>query len=269
MPEAGPRLGFIGAGRVGGGLAAAFSQLGCQVGTAGRNAHEQASVVAAADIVFLTVPDDAIAELCGSLPWRAGQAAVHCSGACDLAVLAAARRRGAAVGGFHPLHMFLAGERPELRGCAVAIEAEGELHARLLALVERLGARPLRIPPGGRAAYHAAAHYAGPFIAAGLAEACAIWERLGIAPADALAALLPLARGSLDTIGRAGPAGAMAGSVARGDVGTIARHLEALGAMGDGSRELYRQLALRSVPLGEAQGRLPADRVAAMRQVLR
>ena len=44
------------------------------------------------------------------------------------------------------------------------------------------------MPAGARAAYHAGAHYAGPFVAALLAEALGTWGRIGIRPDDALAA---------------------------------------------------------------------------------
>src|SRR5213075_706292 len=99
------------------------------------------------------------------------------------------------------------------------------LAATLERMVGALGARLLRVPPGARAAYHAGAHYAGPFLAAGLAEAVAIWERIGVSRDDALAALLPLAQGSLDAIRHSGLARAMAGSVARGDAQTLQRHV--------------------------------------------
>src|SRR5262245_20547853 len=119
-PGSRPRLGFVGAGRVGRGLSLAFSRCGYVVTGVGRSLD----LVEQSDIVFLAVPDDVIAEVVGQVRWRPGVAAVHCSGAAELSVLAPAARSGAAVGGFHPLQMF---SDPEVaaRGlsrCAIAIE---------------------------------------------------------------------------------------------------------------------------------------------------
>src|SRR5262249_1254519 len=192
--------------------------------------------------------------------WRPGVAAVHCSGAADLSVLAPASAAGAAVGGFHPLQMFADPEvaASGLSRCAIAIEAAGPLEETLRAMVEALGARALGVPRGTRAAYHAAAHYAGPFVAALLAEAVQVWARLGIDPEDGLRALLPLVRGSLDAIEHAGLAKAMAGSVARGDVQTLERHVQALEALDSAHRDFYCRLALRTIPLALSAGRLDA-----------
>lgn len=274
MPDPGsrPRLGFVGAGRVGRGLALAFSRSGYAVaGVAGRvGTPGGQEVVERADIVFLTVPDDAIVGVASQLRWRRGVAAVHCSGAAELSVLAPAAAAGAAVGGFHPLQMFADPEvaASGLARCAIAIEADEPLAGTLREMVAALGARTLRVPAGTRAAYHAAAHYAGPFVAALLAEAVQLWGRLGIDPEDGLRALLPLVRGSLDAIEHAGLAQAMAGSVARGDLQTIERHVQALGELDSAHRDLYCRLALRTIPLALAAGRLEAGQVEQLKTYL-
>jgi predicted short-subunit dehydrogenase-like oxidoreductase (DUF2520 family) len=260
------RLGFVGAGRVGKGLSLALSRAGYEIaGIAGR--QDAQDVVDRADIVFLTVPDDALSDVAAGLRWRASVAAVHCSGAAQLDALATARQAGAATGGFHPLQMFADPEiaASGLARCAIAVEAEEPLAGRLLAMVTALGARPLRVPAGGRAAYHAAAHYAGPFVAALLAEAVEVWSRIGVPPDDALRALLPLVRGSVDAIEHAGLARAMAGSVARGDARTVARHIEALGGLDEKHRDFYCRLALRTIPLALDAGKLDTVRADELR----
>lgn len=261
-----PRVGFIGAGRVGKGLSLALSRAGYEVvGLARRSGTPSAQeIVDRADLVFLTVPDDSLIAVVESLSWKPDMAAVHCSGAAELSVLSAAARAGAAVGGFHPLQMFADPEvaAKGLAGCAIAVEADEPLASALIAMAEALKARPLRVPAGARAAYHAGAHYAGPFIAALLAEAVGIWSRIGIAPEDALAALLPLARGATDALLHSGLR-AMAGSVARGDVRTLERHIEALSALDPDLRDLYCRLALRTIPLASALTPARADEIRA------
>lgn len=266
-----PRVGFIGGGRVGKGLSLAFSRCGYDVvGVAGRSPREKQIIFETAAIVFLTVPDDALPAVARELPWRVGKSAVHCSGAAELSVLDHAKKAGAQVGGFHPLQMFADAEVSArgLKGCAIAVEAQEPLAATLLGMVAEIGGRSLRVPPGARAAYHAAAHYAGPFIAALLAEAVTIWSRIGIREDDALAALLPLVRGSLDAVAHSGLPLAMAGSVARGDVQTLQRHLDALGALDPKMRDFYCQLALRTLPLALSAGKLDPARAARIRELL-
>jgi len=277
MPAATIKLGFIGAGPVGTGLATGFARAGRDVvAVAGRSiASAQAlvkrirgaracapqEVADRADLVFLTVPDDAIEPVASSIRWRAGAACVHCSGAADLDTLKKAAADGALTGGFHPLHMFgEPGESPDaLAGCAIALAGPDALLKKLERLARSLGAKPLRLPEGGRALYHAAANFSGAFVIALIQETIALWKKLGIAEADALAALLPLLRGTVDNVERLGAAGGLGSAVARGDLGTIRRHLDVLGKTAPDSLELYRILSLRTIPLALAKGTLKAE----------
>jgi len=274
MPRKKITLGFIGAGRVGTGLASGFVRAGVNVVAIasrtiasaqklakrirGARACAPQEVAERADIVFLTVPDDAIEAVASKVRWRAGSACVHCSGAADLDVLQKAVADGALAGGFHPLHMFgEAGEPPgALTGCAIALAGPDALVQRLALLARALGARPLRLPEGGRALYHAAANFSGAFVIALIHEAIALWGKLGIAQGDALAALLPLLRGTADNVEKLGAAGGLGSAIARGDAGTIRRHLDALGRDAPDSLELYRILSLRTIPLALAKGTL-------------
>ena len=227
-------------------------------------------VVDDSEIVFLTVPDDAIGAVCASLTWRAGHAAVHCAGATELAVLQPAADAGAAIGGFHPLVMFADPEvaARSIAGAAIGIEASEPLAGRLRRMASALGARQLVIPPGGRAAYHGAAHFAAGFVGALLAEGVEIWRRIGIPPEDATPALFGLLRGAIEAMGHSGIGHAMAGSIARGDVQNIRRHLAVLQRLEPRSRELYCTLALRSIPLVLEAGRITPGRAEELRAVL-
>jgi len=277
MPSKKVTVGFIGAGRVGTGLASGFARAGVNVvaiasrtiapaqklakRVRGARACAPQEVADRADIVFLTVPDDAIEGLASSLRWRKGAACVHCSGAADLDVLKKAVADGALAGGFHPLHMFgEAGEPPgALAGCAIALTGPDALVQRLARLARALDARPLRLPEGGRALYHAAANFSGAFVIALIQEAVALWGRLGIAQGAALAALLPLLRGTADNVEKLGAAGGLGSAIARGDTGTIRRHLDVLAREAPDSLELYRILSLRTIPLALAKGTLKPE----------
>ena len=276
-------LGFVGAGPVGRTLATAFGRAGRTVllAHARPRAADEVSqafswvdspdaIAERADVTFLTVPDDHIGAVCGRIPWRGGTAVVHCSGATELSALEAAAAAGAAVGGFHPLQMFAnpAVALEGLAGCTVGIEAGPALADDLDRLGRLIGLRPLRLPAGVRARYHASANYVGPFVIALLREASAIWQSFGADEAAAVAALTPLLRGTMAAAIDRGLAGGMGGCVARGDVGTVRAHLAAMDALGPESGALYRSLALRTIPLAIERGTLPEGRAAAIAAML-
>jgi len=281
------RIGFIGAGRVASALARGFARAGYAVtavasrsGTSARSlaravpgcrAYDGAQAAAdRADLVFLTVPDDEIARVAAEIAWPRGGAAVHCSGATGVDALAPAARAGAQTGGFHPLQTFTAPETAlaGLRRCVVAIEAEEPLAGRLRALASGLGARPIRLPPGTRALYHGAGSFAASFVVALLHEAVQLWRGFGVPEEEALAALLPLARGTLDAVAELGTVRALAGPISRGDVGTVVKHVQAFAERDRSTLDLYRVLARRTVPIALAKGALTPEQAAELTRIL-
>jgi predicted short-subunit dehydrogenase-like oxidoreductase (DUF2520 family) len=285
MPPGKFSLGFVGAGRVGTALALGLARAGFRVAAVasrggksarglakrlrGAHACSAQEVADRADLVFLAVPDDAITAAASSIRWRRGAACVHCSGAAELDVLAKAAADGALVGGFHPLRMFgKAGQDFDLRGYSVAIAGPAALERRLSRLARSLGARPLRIPEGGRALYHIAANFSGAFVVGMIAEAVGLLRRIGISEKDAVGALLPLLQGTVDNVEKLGAAGGLGSAVARGDVGTIRKHLEALGARSPETLELYRLLSLKTVPIAVRKGTLRGDQAKEIRTLL-
>jgi predicted short-subunit dehydrogenase-like oxidoreductase (DUF2520 family) len=282
------RIGFIGAGRVAKGLAWGMAQSGQRIAAAASRRLSSAEQLAAriagcratanaqeladcCDLVFVTVPDDAIAAVAASLEWRKDVAVIHCSGATEVAALASAARAGAQIGGFHPLQLFadpevaLAG----LPGCTIAIEAEVPLLSQLEQLAQGLRCRTIRLPPGCRARYHAAAHYAAGFVITLLNQAVELWQSFGIEREDTIRALLPLLRGTVASVERSGLAQGLAGTYSRGDIGTLEKHLAELARIGPDALHLYCELALRSIPLGLERGGYDENRAEAMRVLLR
>ncbi|AIO68297.1 Rossmann-like and DUF2520 domain-containing protein [Burkholderia oklahomensis] len=298
-----PRIGFIGAGRLARCVARRFARAGYAVTAiasrspapaaalaaqidadqAARDAADPArsghgnaahgarcaavdspqAVVDAADLIFVTVPDDALGRIAAELrfaPARAGdQALVHCSGASSVDLLAPARAQGAATGGFHPLYLFGGGDADLARidGCSVTIEADGALKDVLVALAAALGCHPLSIPAGGRMLYHAAANYAASFALCNLAECVELWRSLGLAEDDALRALLPMLAGTIETARDKGLANALAGPVSRGDVGIVERQLSLLESLGGDHAALYALHTRRAVALARKRASPP------------
>ena len=195
---------------------------------------------------------------------------IHCSGAAERDVLCSAEKQGARTGSFHPLQLF-ADPEVAARGlarCAIALDAEPSLLPELERLVHALGARVLRVLPGKRAAYHAASHYAAAYVCVLLAEGAKILQGIGVDEREAQRALIALATGTLEAAEHSGPALAMAGVYARGDIGTAARHIEALRGIGPDAAAFYRALAERSIRLALEVGRIEADKAEGMRKLL-
>lgn len=293
-----PRLGFVGVGAVGTTLAWGLAARGYPVvalasrTSAGAWLAEQLpgcravsspdEVSALADLVLLTVPDDAIAAVAAAIPWRAGQAVVHCSGAAPASVLAVAGEHGALYGSFHPL-LSISRTRPadadevlaRLAGCTFAIEAPEPLAALLAEMAECLGARTVYLREQDRIPYHLAAVLVANYPVALVAAAADLWERFGIAREEALAALVPLLRSTAANLEALGLPASLTGPIARGDLGTVRAHLEWLAGKREDvavDRELlsrtYRLLGLLSLPLAEAKGRLTAEQQQALERLL-
>jgi predicted short-subunit dehydrogenase-like oxidoreductase (DUF2520 family) len=269
-------IGVIGAGRLGTTLALALQAGGARVGwVASQNSAsaralcarlESAQAVtsdelcANAAIVLLATPDDAVRALAASLPVRAQQALVHCSGALALSVLERARERGAAIGCLHPIQTFPErfGEASRFTGITVGIEASDPgLHAWLHEACRTLGARALELEGVERARYHAASVLASNYVIALHEAAARAFELAGLPRASAREALAPLTRGAADAIAALPLERALTGPVARGDVSTVERHLASLAGEPE-LAALYRALGERllKLPLDLA----PADR---------
>ncbi len=286
-PSGHPRIGFVGAGRVGCALAVAFGRAGWPVVAvatrdAGREARfldlvpsARAAPTAAAiaddvDLVFVTVPDDAIADVAASLRLYAGQAAVHTSGALDSRVLEPARAAGTQTGSFHPMVAFAEQEAAlaALPHATIAVEGDEELVALLGRLASDIGAQPVRLPPTGKTAYHAAAVLAGGGVIGLLDGVAEVARAAGLDEAGALAIYLPLIRQALANAERMGITAALTGPFVRGDVGTVRDHLAALSRLSPGALELYRATARRELAIAVARGELDEARAEPLRRLL-
>jgi predicted short-subunit dehydrogenase-like oxidoreductase (DUF2520 family) len=280
------RIGFIGAGRLATGLALALIRHGVPVTavasrrdvSAARFAHRipgcrqmpAADLAAHCGLIFITVPDDAIADVARGTRWRDGMFVVHCSGATELSALQAAADGGAQIGGFHPMQAFTDPDSAAatLPGCTVSIEAEQPLRHVLEELAARLQCNHIALPSGCRARYHAAAGYASQHINVMMREASHIFASFGIDEAAAVRALLPLLKGIVASIETQGIAQGMPGPVSRGDLGTVQRHVAALESMGGDSADLYRELTRRSIALALERGSIDTTKADALRAAL-
>ncbi len=265
------RVGIIGAGRVGATLGTALARAGHHL--TGVSAVSEASVqraarmlpgvpvrqpqevVAGADLVLLTVPDDVLPGLVAGLGVTGtaleGRLLVHTSGRHGIAVLAPATRLGALPLALHPVMTFTG--RPDdverLAGICFGVTAPDSLRLVAEALVIEMGGEPVFIDEAGRGLYHAALASAANHLVTLVVQAA---ELLGVAGVpDPPRMLAPLLSAALDNALRLGDAG-LTGPVARADAETVADHLDALREASPEALRAYVALA-----------RLTADRALA------
>lgn len=286
-PGEAPLIGIVGAGAVGTALGAALHRAGWPVvAVASRDAArrerfrslvpgargfaEAAAILDEVDLIILAVPDDAIERLAGELRLYGGQALVHTSGVLGGEVLEPARAAGTQIGAFHPLVAFADTERAiaAFHGATIAVEGDDQLVTHLADMADALGATAVRLAPGSKAAYHAAAVLAaGGFVA--LLDAIAeLGAAAGLDEQGSLAVYGGLIEQTLGNARALGIRAALTGPMTRGDVGTLARHLEALARLAPAALPLYRAAAEREIALAESRGSLAPEAAESMRRLL-
>ncbi len=281
------RVGVIGAGRVGTVLGAALAKAGHRVvagsavsddsvARAGRllpgvPIREPAEVLADADLVLLTVPDDALPGLVAGLAATgaplAGRLLAHASGRHGTRVLEPATSMGALPLALHPVMTFTG--RPDdldrLAGICFGVTAPDPLRPVAEALVIEMGGEPVFIAEEHRALYHAGLASGANHLVTLVVQAADLLREAGVGePARMLA---PLLSAALDNALRLGDAG-LTGPVARADADTVAEHIEALRRSSPEALRAYVALARLTADRALAAGILSAPDAQRLLDVL-
>jgi len=282
------KIGFIGAGPVGTAFGVRLSQLGYQVIAAYDVSSAAAQrfvklipncqvcqkaqdVADTAEFIFITTPDDIIPEVAGQLKWYPGQLVVHCSGATSTHALEPARRQGAAVGSIHPCQTFASVDQAieNLPGSTFAIEAEEPLKGILTDIAKALNGDWVYLTAEDKALYHAAACIACNYFYTIVKLATDLWQNFGKSTAEAIKAYLPLLQGSLNNIKNVGLPNCLTGPIARGDLSTVQKHLEALEKRAPYLISLYKALGVETISIALAKGTLSESRAEELRALFK
>lgn len=260
------RFAMIGKGALGSRLAAALLRRGL----------EQVSDPAESDVLFLCVPDDAIEDVANRLAaehkdWS-GRVVLHTSGAHNAQPLSSLADQGADTGSFHPVQTFPAGTVHDstedvsalFRGITIGLEGSPRAVAVGAHLADALLAEPIRLTSEQKVLYHTASVMAGNFAIALMSAAGDVWEFGASGQADFAISLGPLVRRSVANALEFGPEAALSGPVARGDVQTIERQMEALTTHSPHLVPLYGALAVETVHLAQRAGHLPTDKAVTL-----
>jgi len=223
------RFAVVGAGRMGTAMSRAFREAGLSVtGPLGHGADG-----AYADVVFLCVPDRAIAEAAAIV--KPGRIVGHCSGATSLAALG--DHEGFSL---HPLMTVSGDAEVDFIGVPAAVAGNTESALAIAtSLATQLGMIPFAVPDDKRDLYHAAASMASNYLVTLEAAAEALLRRA--VPSADRTLLAPLVWAATDNWARLGASRALTGPIVRGDAETVERQ-----------RAAVSQYATELLPLWEA-----------------
>jgi len=271
------KFAVVGAGRVGVTLGVLLKRAGHKVvGCSARSASSleraarwlgcpgttaPAHAVDGADAVIVSVPDDALEAVAAKLKStiKAGTYVIHTAGSFGVAPLSLLADLGAITLAAHPLQSIPDVEAGVARvpGSWFGVTCSDDLKTWAGSFVESMGGRPLWIAEGDRTLYHAAAVIASNY----LVVLAALVQETGLE----VGPYIPLMQGTLSNVSAMGPAIALTGPVARGDVGTVSRHLAALP---EDVRPAYRVLASAALRTALAGGRIEKNAAAAIEKIL-
>jgi predicted short-subunit dehydrogenase-like oxidoreductase (DUF2520 family) len=282
-------VGVIGAGRVGPVLGAALARAGHSVvaasGVSERSRDRAADLLPGvpllpaqevadrAELLLLTVPDDALAQLAAGLvstgAVRPGKVVVHTSGRYGVGVLDPVFKAGALPLALHPVMTFTGTDvdLPRLSGCSFGVTAPEPFRPMAEALVVEMGGEPEWIAEQLRPLYHAALASGANHLVTLVAQAAELLRASGVAHPNQM--LGPLLGAALDNALRSGDA-ALTGPVARGDAGTVAAHLAELGRVAPDRpvRAAYLAMARLTADRALAAGLLTAEQAEPLLDVL-
>jgi predicted short-subunit dehydrogenase-like oxidoreductase (DUF2520 family) len=252
---------LIGPGRAGTTISLGLMDLGWEVVAVAGRAPDATSTSAAAAcllsraalvseaahgaaLVIIATPDRAIeqAVMSAEPAIEPGALVIHLAGSRGVDVFDGLleKRSGVRVGAMHPLQSFpnttIGLER--LPGAWAAIAGDPEVGE----IARSLGLRTFELSDDQRTGYHTAAVVASNHLVALLGQVERLANRCGV-PYEAFA---PLVLASVHNAFSLGPANALTGPVARGDLATVEQHLRELDPA---ERDAYRALAREAARL--------------------
>lgn len=210
------------------------------------------------EVWMLAVPDAQVATVARSMAAQLQHMppaiVFHCSGALDASALEPLATLGWKVASAHCILSFASAATAldQFPGTPCALEGDAAACATLHTAFTAIGARCFPIHSQDKVLYHAAAVFATNFLPVLQALAEDAWKATGVPEV-----LLPSLRSSLlanavANIQRLGPAGALTGPAARGDVAAIARQAQAVTQWDPQAGTAYEALSALALRMANA-----------------
>lgn len=209
----------------------------------------------AADITFITTPDDKIALTCEALSHnpsiKKASIIVHCSGSLTSDALETIKTKGCFTASVHPMRSF---SDPQISiegydGTYCAMEGDNAAIPPLRLLFEAIGSITYQINKEGKALYHAAGVFSSNYVVTLVAQAFSCIREAGVQDEGmAMRIIFNILKGTILNLEQTvSPKHALTGPIQRGDVHTILKHIDALST--DEQKHLYAVLGQATLPL--------------------
>lgn len=200
-----------------------------------------------------------------------GKRVVHMSGAGGLDLLESARASGAQIAAIHPLQSFvdMEGVISSIPGSAFSITAEGEMRDWAVRVTTDLGGTSFFVSDEDKPLYHTAACMASNYLVTLMNIVEGIYRQMGMGEKETLRSFWPLVQGTMRNIEEKGTEKSLTGPIARGDIGTIRRHLRVIGKKAPRLLALYREMGLFTVDIAVRNNTLPEDRAGEIQSLLK
>lgn len=261
-------VGFIGAGKVGCSLGAYFvhhnipvkgfysrtqaaaSEAAAQCNTA--HVERIDKLITMCDVLFLTVPDDAIADVweqVKSFPIK-GKYICHCSGSLSSAVLSGIEEAGAYGYSIHPMFPFKSKKTAyeDLKQALFTVEGNLAHRSEMMDFLHQCSNQFVEIKGSDKAKYHGAAVFASNLMIGLLNQSINLLCQCGFSRQEALCALKPLAVQNLNNVFETDTENALTGPVERHDIETIKKHLSVIDGL---EKESYLGLTKEIIQIAE------------------
>ena len=189
-------------------------------------------IVMDSDIIFITVVDGAIEKVWNQIKEfdLDGKIVCHCSGALSSEVFSNIDKCRALRYSVHPLFACSSKEDSykDISSALFTIEGSKEKLDFMKSIIESLGNKVQVIKAKDKVKYHAATVMASNQMLGLIKCACDLLKESGFDDVSALQAIKPLLFGNIHNVYRQGLKDALTGPVARGDMGTVNKHLNVI-----------------------------------------
>ncbi|ETA82136.1 Rossmann-like and DUF2520 domain-containing protein [Youngiibacter fragilis] len=267
-------IGFIGAGKVGKALGLYFTAHGLNVSgycsrteksaieaavlTSSRAFRTLRELADSSDIIFITVPDQALKEVDEEVSAMLDKNVIDCdvtwfhvSGAHSSDILERIRKAGCETGSMHPLQSFgdPYGSAEMLKRSWFTLEGTDKAVMAAKSLLDKTYGKHFLIKAEDKPLYHAGASVVSNFMVTLLESGISLFEAAGMDRNDIFHAIEPLIGSTLSNIREKGTIDALTGPIIRGDYDTVSVHMKSIGEKMPSELESYRAMAYRTVKM--------------------
>jgi predicted short-subunit dehydrogenase-like oxidoreductase (DUF2520 family) len=284
-------IGFIGAGKVGTAFGTYLFKKGFKIagyysrtlksaeraaGMTNSSAYENIEDLSKnSEIIFITTSDDEISKVCEDLvrknALKKSQILVHMSGASSSNILKRAKAKGCFIYSLHPLQSFadISKAIDDLENTMFSIEGDEERIKTIEDILKATGNKYFKLSSEQKSIYHAAACVISNYLVTLMDYGLSLFEVIGIDKEEGYRALYPLIEGTTKNIYSLGTEKALTGPIARGDTGTIKKHLNSLKSVAPDKMDFYSIMGMMTVNLASKNKLKNMEKIKNLQNILK